>query len=61
MFINPIATLPPSDPAPIVAGMSVLTIGIVLAAYGFYALRLSKTKIVDQGNVYLTHLECRQR
>ena len=52
MFINPIATLPPSDPAPIVAGMSVLTIGIVLAAYGFYALRLSKTKIVDQGNVY---------
>ena len=52
MFIIPIATLPPSDPGPIVAGMSVLTIGIVLAAYGFYALRLSKTKIIEPGNIF---------
>ena len=33
------------------AGMTVLAIGIVLAAAGFYALRLSKTKQIETGNI----------
>ena len=43
-----VTTQPPPKGA-LIAGLIVLTIGMVLAAAGFYALRLSKTKQIDPG------------
>ena len=39
------------DPGPIIAGVCVAIVGTALAAYGFYALRLSKNKQVESGSI----------
>ena len=40
-----------ADPGVIIAAVVVLIAGMALAAYGFYALRLSKTIQVEPGSI----------
>ena len=43
--------VPVADPGPILAGVCVAIVGLALASYGFYALRLSKNKEVEPGSI----------